>query len=91
MKFTKTLRALLVLGLFQQADSQGVTVTIGESGTNVFMEFSGSLAGFPPPFNTQSTFPSFFISDFGPNSAGTYVSAATQAFQCKCCTDVSDK
>ena len=74
MKFTNALRVLLVLGSYQQADTQTVTVTIGQSGTNVFMEWSGKLTVLPPMENDPFTdCAAGFFSDEG----GTDVTAVT--------------
>lgn len=65
MIFSKTLRALLALSLFQQADTQTVTVTIGQSGSNVFMEIAGSLTVLPPNLVDSSDINQFFLINGG--------------------------
>lgn len=77
MKFTKV-RVLLVLGLFRQADTQAVTVTIGESGSNVFMEFSGKLTVFP-----MFPYTLFFDQGFNSDNNQQFVIAATGDAKCK--------
>ena len=80
MKFTKALRALLVLGSIQQANAQNsVTVTIGESGSNVFMEFAGSLMVLPPSYQFSDSFSQGFFTGVD----ATQVSAATGSSKCK--------
>ena len=84
MKFAKALRVLLVLGLFQQADADNaVIVTIGQSGSHVFMEWSGSLAAFPPTAATPFSFVPRFISD---DKHHSMVMSGT-GFKCKCRLD----
>lgn len=79
MKFTKSPRALLFLGLFKEADTQDVTVTIGESGPHVFMEFSGTLTVLP---STTTFICDNYGSNFFSDGAGTYVTAAA-GISCK--------
>jgi hypothetical protein len=88
MKFTKSaLRALLVLGLFQQADTQAVTVTITETaGPNVLMGISGSLTAFPAPVSSFGGFsPGFESRVTFPASGFTVVNAraAVSDHDCK--------
>ena len=55
MNFIKLLFALLVLWFFKQADTQTVTVTIGESaGSKVFMEWEGSFKALPPTLEVDN-------------------------------------
>ena len=89
MKLIKLLRGLLVLWLFTQADTQTVTVTIGESesGSRVFIEWFGSFKVLPPTqdnfFNLQQNFIS------GPTAV--YLAAdSSLLIRCKFRTDVMD-
>lgn len=81
MKFIKALlRALLVQSLFQQADTQNaVTVTIVESGPNVLMEWSGSLAVLPT-FSFSS--PANFV--FSSSSERQYVNSVVVPANANC-------
>lgn len=85
MKFIIALRVLLGLGLFKQAETQIVTVTIGESGPDVLIEWTGSLAVLPGM--SIDSFPyssNFFIGPFT-----TIVSSASD-LACKRLTDFMD-
>ena len=76
MQFTNALHALLVLGLFQQADAQNtVTVTIRESGSDVVMQLTGSLAVLPSTTPYETFFG--FASTFWSRPTWTYVSLAS--------------
>ena len=63
MKFNKALRVLLAMGLFQQAETQSVMVTVVESGSDVLIEWTGSLTALPTIFSRTVPIPSSFYAD----------------------------
>ena len=73
------LRSFLALWLLTLTDAQGVTVTIGEFATGVFVEWVGYFSAFPGPIQDSGTFP---IQAFYSNAVVTAV-FANPAYNCK--------
>ena len=82
MMFTNNLRAFLALWLLKQADTQTVTVTIGEFDSRVFIEWYGSVTVLPAPYLT-ATFRTIFFS----LGKDIDLHGVSYAASCKYCTD----